>query len=391
MEADICIGRFSTNNLSELANMVNKTIFYEKNPRNYGEKILLVAHREGAPGKYQGCSETIRTGNYNESISFTTAYGASSTVNGDSATNNYVISNINAGNNIINYRGHGSSKKWNDWNINHEHFRDTLINVLNETTNDIYFCVACSLGHIQNPTCFMETFMRSNHGAAGMIAASKETYTLANHSFNQYLFSKLFNENIYNIGYLNISAHIANLGSLTGSEYDKAEYNAFSYLCGCDPSLEILTGNTKNFNNYTLTLGGQNLTITNGNTNEYKVNVVNEDGTLSFVVNSPSYSCTIPMPTENFYLILNKHNYVPRIIYVNVTDNYIQNKCFDNIDMEYYYIRDATINVGYDVTSSVPYGNVTIENGSKLTIDKSNGVIFKNGTECKLGGILEIK
>lgn len=143
--------------------------------------------------------------------------------------------------------------------------------------------------------------------------------------------------------------------------------------------------------NYTLTLGGQNLTITNGNTNEYKVNVVNEDGTLSFVVNSPSYSCTIPMPTENFYLILNKHNYVPRIIYVNVTDNYIQNKCFDNIDMEYYYIRDATINVGYDVTSSVPYGNVTIENGSKLTIDKSNGVIFKNGTECKLGGILEIK
>ena len=47
--------------------------------------------------------------------------------------------------------------------------------------------------------------------------------------------------------------------------------------------------------------------------------------------------------------------------------------------------------VGYDVTSSVPYGNVTIENGSKLSIDKSNGVIFKNGTECKLGGILEIK
>lgn len=46
---------------------------------------------------------------------------------------------------------------------------------------------------------------------------------------------------------------------------------------------------------------------------------------------------------------------------------------------------------GYDVTTSIPYGNVSVENGSKLTISKSNGVLLKNGFECKAGGELQIK
>lgn len=390
-EADICIGRFSTNDTSQLRNMVNKTISYEMVPRNYGNKVLLVAHYESAPKKYQQCSEIIRTGSYNESLSFSTAYGASSSVGGDNATNTNVVNNINAGNNIVNYRGHGEYNRWWIWNYNHQSFYDTQINSLNNLTNDVYFCIACKNGNIHNQTCFMETFMGSNHGAAGMIAATESTYTLANHSYNQYLFSKLLNDNIYNIGYLNVASHMANINIKTGIEHNKAIYNAFSYLCGCDPSLEILTNNSSIIGDYTLSKNDQNLTINVGNINGFKLSVVNEDGTLLAVVNSTDSSCTFTAPTENFYLVINKHNYTPRIIYVNVTDNYIQNRVFNNTDFDYYYIKNSTICAGYDVTTSVPNGNVSVESGSKLNINKSNGVLIKNGFEIKLGGELQIK
>lgn len=130
VEADICIGRFSTNDLSELTNMVNKTISYEKDPRDSGNEVLLVAHQEGAPNKYQGCSESIRNGNYHESMSFATAYGAVSGNGGDNATNATVVNKINEKKNIINYRGHGGYNCWPQWNYNHEYFYDNQIDSL---------------------------------------------------------------------------------------------------------------------------------------------------------------------------------------------------------------------------------------------------------------------
>lgn len=391
VEADVYIGRFSTNDLSEFTNMVNKTVSYESKARSYGNKILLVANKENAPKKYQECSEKIRTNNYNEQVSFTTAYGASPSVGGDNATNAFVVNQINAKKNIINYRGHGAYDRWSKWNNSQESFCDVQINSLDSTTNDIYFCIACQNGNIYNQTCFMETFMRSNHGAAGMIAATESTYTSVNHTYDQYLFSKLLNENISNIGDLNFASHIANMGSIAGSQNGYAIYNTFSYLCGCDPSLEIWTDSTKTFNNYNISLNGQDLTINSGNVGNYKVSVVNEDGSASFVLNQVKPSCTFSIPTENFYIVLNKHNYIPRIIFVNVTDNCIQNKMFNDANIDNYYIGKSTISVGNDVTNSVPYGNVSIESGSRLTINRNNGVLIKNGFECKIGGELEIK
>ena len=387
VEADICIGRFSTNDLSEFTNMVNKTISYENAPRSYGNEVLLVAHKENAPGKYQECLETIRTSNYIDSISFTKAYGASSLVGGNDATNALVISEINDKKNIINYRGHGTYNQWIKWNTAGESFYNTHIDMLDSLTNDIYFCIACSNGNIDGGTCFMETFTRSNHGAAGIIAATEPSYTYANHSFNQYLFSKLLNEGQHNIGDLNIAAHLANFSTYKNT----AIYNAFSYLCGCDPSLEIWTKETNDFNDYKLLLNGQSLSIDSGEDGGYKICVVNEEDSLISVINSDSSLCSIPAPTENIYIVLNKHNYVPRIIYINVTDNYIQNKVFNNSDIQNYYINNVPIHVGYDVTDSIPYGNVIVESGNKLNISKSNGVMIKNGFECKLGSELEIK
>lgn len=392
--ADVFIGRFSTNNLSELTNMVNKAISYEKNPRNYGNKVLLVAHSEGAPGKYQQCSELIRTGNYSESALFSKEYGAPYYQQGNYATNDSVVSKINEGTNIINYRGHGDFNQWQTWNWYGQSFYDTQISSLNNLTNDIYFCVACLNGDIYDQTCFMETFIRSNYGAAGMLAATESTYTSVNDSYNQFLFSKLLNDKIYNIGDLNWAAHMATIATTTptNDEQEIAKYNTFCYLCGGDPSLEIITNNTSEFD-CVLSFVEEDFIIYTDNTGKYKVSLVNEDGTLSSVLYTTGSYCVLPTPTNNCYISLNKHNFVPRSFYINATDNIIQNKVFNNTNIDNYYINtnNLGINVGYDVTNSMPHGNVTIESGNKLVINMSNNVSIKNGFECKLGGELVIK
>ena len=393
VQADICIGRFSTNQLIELTNMINKTISYEKKARSYGKEVMLVAHQEGAPGNYQGSSEAIRNAtSYNDTVSFTTAYGAPVSNGGNSASNAFVESEIIEGKNIINYRGHGDTDCWGDWNVNGESFYMGQITALCNETHDVYFCIACLNGKIDYQTkCFMEHIMCDRDGAAGVIASTAETYTSQNDSYNQNLFSKLLTDRIYNIGELNVASHFATISYATGTAQEEAIFNAFSYLCGCDPSLEIWTGNTKLLNNYKLTLNGQNLTVYNVNISGYKVSVVNENGSLFSAVNTTGSSFTFPIPAGNFYIVLNKHNYVPRIIYVNVTDSYIQNKSFNETGVDYYYIKNGTICAGYDVTSSIQDGNVTVKNGSKLTIDKSGGVLIKNGFKCELGGELQIK
>lgn len=392
VEADISIGRFPADNLSDLTNMINKTISYERTARSYGNEALLVAHYDKFPDldSYRDCSEAIRTGNYSTPMSFTTAYGTSSD-DGGGATNDSVLNEINEGKNVINYRGLGEEDRWPCWNSNVENFCGTEINELNNTTNDVYFCIASKLGGVSMDTCFVEYFMRSNHGAVGMITAADATYYEQNNSFDQNLFIKLLNENVYNIGDLNVAAHLATIGSETGMGREQAIFGAFNFFCYSDPSLEIITDNTSNFDNYTLSLNGQDLTIDCNNTNGYRVSIVNENDSLTSVVNSTNNICSFPIPSENFYVVLNKHNYVPRIIYVNVTDSDIQNKVFDEKGVDYYYIKDATIRAGYDVTNAIPYGNVTIDNGSKLSINKKKGAYIKNGFRCKIGGELQIK
>jgi hypothetical protein len=85
--------------------------------------------------------------------------------------------------------------------------------------------------------------------------------------------------------------------------------------------------------------------------------------------------------------VLNKKGYAPYVINVNAEDNYIQNNAFSDCTI---YIN-TPIEVGYDVTTTKPYGNVSIEPGGHVILKKGQGVTISNGFECKSGAILEIK
>ena len=137
---EIGVGRFSVVDEVELDNMISKSIAYEANPPEdeWLEKALLVAHREGAPGGFQGCLEEVRLAEHSESGQyfrsyqpvFTTAYGASTAYGGDCATNDDVIDYINEGFRVVGYFGHGCGCEWGGWSCLGESFYCTILDEL---------------------------------------------------------------------------------------------------------------------------------------------------------------------------------------------------------------------------------------------------------------------
>lgn len=145
--AEIAIGRISAISITEVNNIIGKGIRYETVPPNdsWVRNALLVAHKEGAPGKYQGCKEEIRTYDYFHDPIFTTAYGASASVGGDEATNADVSLYINSGMGVVNYRGHGSATAWPCWNLSSESYTTSNAFALqNGNKMPIVFSIACS-------------------------------------------------------------------------------------------------------------------------------------------------------------------------------------------------------------------------------------------------------
>ena len=386
-EAEVPIGRFSTNSLDEFQNMVNKTIMYESSYNGNTDDFLLISHFQNAPGKYQGCCEDIKNAEYNASACFYTAYGASTNVGGDEATNDDVNDLINSGMHIVNYRGHGSYNLWGNedgWNITNECYEESQINNIN--TCSIYFNICCRNGDLfQNP-CFMETFTRSSRGAIACIASTMDSYTDANDEYNKFLFSKLLNDSVWNLGNVSLQAHIASMA--IPSIENVAKDNAYIYLCGGDPTLEIWTDVPSQFYNVTITSSNNEITISSNDFNsDATISIVSENGYLINKYNVTGNTCIIPMLSDNFYVVVNRHNYYPYTIYFNHS-NYIQNETIN----ENSYYDNTPINIGYDVSTLKPNGDVMITSPAKVTIHNESGeVTIKNNFNCEKGATLIIE
>ena len=387
-QASIPIGRFSTNSLSDFQNMIGKTINYERLFDGNYQKTLLVAHKENAPQKYQGCCEDIRTYPYSTTLDFSTAYGASSAPNigGNNATNSQVVNYINNGMHIVNYRGHGQEWHWgiynNRWNTNNELFEGTQVNNLNKCS--LFFNVCCQTGSIDEEPCMLESLTRSSHGAIACLAATEDTYTTANHDYDKSLFNNLFNNNRWNLGYLNLFSHADAILSQSTS----ARYNALASICGGDPTLEIWTRNPIAFTNISLEKVNGNIIVSSPPFNSGEIiSVVSENGDLLNKYSISSSSYTFIAPSGNFYIVVNRHNYYPHITYCS-SSGYIQNETLTGNS----FYSASPLKIGYDVTTEKPYGNVVLKSGAKLSIQKGvSGVTIKNGFECELGGELIIE
>ena len=397
--ADIAIGRFSISSISDFVNMVEKTIKYEYT-HNYNDRTLLVAHRDPAYG-YKGCCESIKNAFYTScDMSFHTAYG------GDSATNADVIAHINEGDGIINYRGHGGSYFWGDgdyapytWNNSGESFESSQINNMDSTTCSVFFSIACNTGDIANDSVSMlEAFTRSDHGAVAFVGSTYSSKTLANNEYDVLLFQKLLNDGVRNLGRLNLDAHNINF-SLHPTEDDYeliAKNNAFSYICGGDPSLEIWTSYPASPQNVSVTSANGYITVNTGVTGNYYIAIASGDGQRIDSIGCSSPTCTFPIPnTGKFFFAINKPCYRPYVIYYDSESEYIQNVVF-NYDA--YYVCTPCYNndyfpleIGEGISATSP-GEVIVKSGRKLVIKNGpGGVYIDTGFLCEKGAVFEVK
>lgn len=130
---------------------------------------------------------------------------------------------------------------------------------------------------IRGHQCLMQHFMTSKNGAAAYLGATENSYTEANHVFDQLLFDEILNKGIYNLGDVNIQSHILNMAK---SNLYYAKENAFCYLCGGDPTLEIFTQPTKIFRDLSISFDDNKIKINVPDLKEYSVSVVVNDKNL---------------------------------------------------------------------------------------------------------------
>jgi len=270
----------------------------------------LVAHKEGAPGKYQGCKEEIRTySNYSPQPTFTTAYGASVLNGGDEATNADVTSSINVGTGIVNYRGHGSYDSWLSWNIFNESYTTSDARGLtNGYKTPIVFSIACSNSQLDNPSeCLAEAFTKADYGATAFLGATRGSYTLPNHTYDKELYKALFDFGIFNIGDLSNSAACKIIEDYGYS----GEYNAKIYLWLGDPTMEVWTDTPSQFTDITISDNGSSITVNAGVSGATICVSSGDNGASYYLVADNVSQYTFTTTVRPLYITITKHNYIP--------------------------------------------------------------------------------
>ena len=384
VQADIPVGRFPAANVNELSTMVEKTIRYENTPMINYDIALLVADYVI---QHRTLMESIPSGNYTN-MYFINLDGGSTEYNGHNNSNADVISVINNGCNIVNYFGHGIPNSWGvssgGWNYHFEFFTDSCLTYINSDANCVFLNIACLTGDLTESQCMLRSFLKSDHGAVSFYGATNISLTDAGKTFIQSFYDKLLHHGINQLGELLLETNVVNISNMGLN----AIINAFLYICGGDPSLEIWCNRSEPFESVEIEKIGNTFYFDANSISGYTVSFVSNSGELlssSYVAGSSTYES---VPTTDCYVAFSKNGYTPYVVYLNCSDNYIQNVAFSDCHKVY---LNTPVYVGYDVTSSSPYGNVTVENGGKLIIFKGDGVSIENGFECKKGGIIEIK
>jgi hypothetical protein len=282
--ADIAIGRFTYDNISELDLQIQKTMDHYFNPdvnTNWAENSILIAHQEQYPGKYTQCCEEIRTYPYSLQVPiFEQAYG------GAGYTNTQVVDYVNANScGIFNYRGHGSATAFTGWSPQGNFTAQHVSQLTNNDRLFVFFDVCCDnmdiVAHAGN--CLCESFMKSDVASVAVNGAIIPSYTIPNHDYDKEMYKAVFDEGIHNIGYVTNFANVTVLnvhGNLGRS-------NVRTYLWLGDASVEPWTLQPANLtatHDGQLFLGLSNFSVTamgtGGPLENAMVCVSNDNGTI---------------------------------------------------------------------------------------------------------------
>ena len=98
-------------------------------------------------------------------------------------------------------------------------------------------------------------------------------------------------------------------------------------------------------------------------------------------------TATISDVPSSFVMSINKHNYMPLVYNVSEGNIYIQNE-------NYALVRELVGNdvyIGSNVTTTQPFGNVTIKSNAELNINAKGKTIINKGVVIEKGAKVYIK
>jgi subtilisin-like proprotein convertase family protein len=172
---EIYYGRFPAATITQLQNMVDKTLMYEQytmpDPAYLGE-VVMIAGYDGSFGQVWANGQI----NYGTTHYFNEAHGIFSHTHlypQSGSDDAIIVQEVSDGCGYVNYTAHGSQTSWSDPSF-------TQANVRSLQNNGEY-CLAvgnCCLAASYNiAECFAETWLReANKGAIGYIGGSNNTY-----------------------------------------------------------------------------------------------------------------------------------------------------------------------------------------------------------------------
>jgi hypothetical protein len=240
LDEEIWLGRLSIDDETDLANQVAKILSYEDSPSLTCcyPQVGLWAHKEGAPGKYEGAHETVRTFGYANPPAFIPYYGSQAGVNDAD-----IVAEVNYGVGLMAYRGHGSSSSTaTGWNQTSEYFNGTDVSSLANplSRSPVVWSFACTNSKLDISDSIGEKWMEQvGAGSVSYYGATRTSYTSQNHVLDEWMFRAVYDE-----GLTTQSQAIARaedqMASLSGSA------NAWMYLLLGDPDMQIRTENPLN-------------------------------------------------------------------------------------------------------------------------------------------------
>ena len=255
LDEEVYLGRLSINDEADLANQIAKILAYEDNPTSFCcyNQAGLWAHKEGAPGKYEGAHETVRTNTYAVPPSFSTHYGSQAGV-GDSEITNEVDGGVG----VLAYRGHGSSiSTATSWNQVSDFFDEVDVGTLgNESPRTpVLWSFACSNSDLDlggscaggdcattsSDDSIAEMWMEKVDSASvSYYGATVPSYTDENHVLDEWMFLSVYNEGLTKQSHA-IRRAEAQTTSLVGDD------NAWMYLLLGDPDMDVRRRNPRTF------------------------------------------------------------------------------------------------------------------------------------------------
>ncbi len=232
LDESIYVGRLPADNSTELTRMLNKIRSYELDidaSHDY-RRALLVAHDEGAPGKYVGAHEAVANAVYAVTPTFSKVYG-----NSPLSTDQGVLDAINDGRGLVAYRGHGSSKTWFDWNLWGENFTDVEVGTLTQSQRPVIWSFSCTNSAIDVGDGIGERWLSAQGGGVAHYGSTRSSGTTKNHTLDKQMFEAVYGLSVTTHGKAIAWAE----AQMDAAHPDNGWQNAWMYhLLGC-PAMRV--------------------------------------------------------------------------------------------------------------------------------------------------------